>query len=314
MGILDWLGLGEVIQVDESEMRDRLTVERTLRKISNKIHSSSLEEILSELGDELKGLLGAERVTIYAVDRVKHEIFSKVKSGDELNEIRVPISPASLAGYVAHTGRVLAIADAYDAKREREDHISQALYLQALWQEIYEQSYDKGRVGNAIGGLIFQWSDGWWKYRQEVNLDVHDTTASWSNEAYQHDWTPDGNNMNEEWFGICAKGKSDDKLFALTAVRDIDDPKLNKSIRKGLKDKDVAVVMATLDTIAHRGDTEALKDLSDDHRTAIALVFFRGLTLRQAGERMGGRTEDAVRMLLRRAENRLREITRTRLS
>ncbi len=59
---------------------------------------------------------------------------------------------------------------------------------------------------------------------------------------------------------------------------------------------------------------EALRDLSDDHRTAIALVFFRGLTLREAGEQMGGRSEDAVRMLLRRAENRMRELTRTRLA
>ena len=59
---------------------------------------------------------------------------------------------------------------------------------------------------------------------------------------------------------------------------------------------------------------EALEDLSEDHRKAITLVFFQGMTLRQAGERMGGRTEDAVRMLLRRAEGRLREITKQRLT
>jgi hypothetical protein len=100
-------------------------------------------------------------------------------------------------------------ADAYDAKRDREDHISQARYLQAQWEEIYEQSYGKGRAQNAIGGLIFQWSDGWWKYQQEVNLDVHDVNASWSNEAYQSDWAAGENNMNEEWFGICAKGQPD---------------------------------------------------------------------------------------------------------
>jgi RNA polymerase sigma-70 factor (subfamily 1) len=60
--------------------------------------------------------------------------------------------------------------------------------------------------------------------------------------------------------------------------------------------------------------TDALKDLSEDHRRAITLVFFRGMTLREAGEEMDGRSEDAVRMLLRRAEGRLRELTRTRLS
>jgi len=59
---------------------------------------------------------------------------------------------------------------------------------------------------------------------------------------------------------------------------------------------------------------EALSNLSPDHRKAITLVFFRGLTLRQAGQRMGGRTEDAVRMLLRRAEKRLLELTKNRLT
>jgi RNA polymerase sigma-70 factor (ECF subfamily) len=59
---------------------------------------------------------------------------------------------------------------------------------------------------------------------------------------------------------------------------------------------------------------EALSNLSPDHRKAITLVFFRGLTLRQAGERMGGRSEDAVRMLLRRAEKRLLELTKNRLA
>jgi RNA polymerase sigma-70 factor (ECF subfamily) len=58
---------------------------------------------------------------------------------------------------------------------------------------------------------------------------------------------------------------------------------------------------------------KGLERLSPDHRTAITLVFFQGLQLREAGERMGGRTEDAVRMLLRRAEERLRDIVAGRL-
>ena len=54
----------------------------------------------------------------------------------------------------------------------------------------------------------------------------------------------------------------------------------------------------------------ALRELTPEYRTAITLVFFEGLSLREAGERMGGRTEDAVRMLLRRAESKLRGILR----
>ena len=51
----------------------------------------------------------------------------------------------------------------------------------------------------------------------------------------------------------------------------------------------------------------ALERLTPEHREAITLIFFEGLTLREAGIQMAGRSEDAVRMLLRRAEGKLRE-------
>ncbi len=100
-------------------------------------------------------------------------------------------------------------ADAWNARDNREDHLAQAEILRGLWQEIYEQSHGKGRVGNAIGGFTFHWSDGWWKYKQQVDLDVHNTIATWSNGAFPYDYVEGENNVNEEWFGIAAKGRPD---------------------------------------------------------------------------------------------------------
>jgi hypothetical protein len=100
-------------------------------------------------------------------------------------------------------------ADAFDAKRGKEDDLTQARYLLAQWREIYEQTAGKGKVGNAIGGFTFQWSDGWWKYKMETNLEVHDTNASWPNGGYKEDFVEGENNMNEEWWGICAKAPPD---------------------------------------------------------------------------------------------------------
>ncbi len=100
-------------------------------------------------------------------------------------------------------------ADAFNARRFREDQPTQARYLLGQWREIYEQSSGKGKVGNAIGGFVFQWSDGWWKFGQESRLDIHDTNASWPNGGYVEDFVQGQNNMNEEWWGICAKGYPD---------------------------------------------------------------------------------------------------------
>ncbi len=107
-------------------------------------------------------------------------------------------------------------SDAFNAVTMKEDQAMQAYYLLGQWREIYEQSAGKGRAGNAIGGLIFQWSDGWWKYKQESRLEIHDTNASWPNSGYPDDFREGENNMNEEWWGITAKGYSDPRgLYAV---------------------------------------------------------------------------------------------------
>ncbi len=100
-------------------------------------------------------------------------------------------------------------ADAFNARSFREDQVTQARYLIGQWQEIYANTAGKGLVGNAIGGFTFQWSDGWWKFGQTERLDLHDTNASWANDAYPEDFVEGANNMNEEWWGITAKGPTD---------------------------------------------------------------------------------------------------------
>lgn len=102
-------------------------------------------------------------------------------------------------------------ADAFNAIENQEDQKSQAYYMLSNWQEIYENGYGLNKVGNSIGGFTFQFSDGWWKYKQTSGLDIHDNHASWANGGYLSDYAPGENNMNEEWFGICAKGPTSER-------------------------------------------------------------------------------------------------------
>ncbi len=102
-------------------------------------------------------------------------------------------------------------ADAYNVLSNQEDQASQARFLISNWKEIYANAAGYGKANNCIGGFTFQFSDGWWKFGQTLGLDVHDSHASWSNGGYLDDYRPGLNNMNEEWFGICAKGQTDTK-------------------------------------------------------------------------------------------------------
>ena len=102
-------------------------------------------------------------------------------------------------------------ADAFNAIENQEDQKAQAYYMVNNWHEIYQNAAGLGKAGNSIGGFTFQFSDGWWKTGQTENLEIHDTTASWSNGGYEIDHVEGENNMNEEWFGVCAKGPTNSK-------------------------------------------------------------------------------------------------------
>ncbi|MEO0899457.1 MAG: glycoside hydrolase family 2 TIM barrel-domain containing protein [Bacteroidota bacterium] len=107
-------------------------------------------------------------------------------------------------------------ADAFNAIQNQEDQAAQAYYMVGNWKEIYANAAGLGKAGNSIGGFTFQFSDGWWKFGQTKNLSVHDNNASWANGGYQRDFEEGENNMNEEWFGICAKGPTNERgLYTL---------------------------------------------------------------------------------------------------
>ena len=88
---------------------------RKLQEIGNRIHAASnLDEILVHLKDEIVKLFDAERITIYVVDKLKQELVSRYKSGHEIAEIRIPVSPNSIAGFSAFKQKLVCIKNVYD--------------------------------------------------------------------------------------------------------------------------------------------------------------------------------------------------------
>jgi hypothetical protein len=102
-------------------------------------------------------------------------------------------------------------SDAFNTIANKEDQEYQAKVLLSNWKEIYGNVIGMGKNENSLGGFTFQFSDGWWKTGQTINLAEHDATASWSNGGYSNDFVNGENNMNEEWFGICAKGQTNER-------------------------------------------------------------------------------------------------------
>ncbi|MBI4640445.1 MAG: GAF domain-containing protein, partial [Candidatus Tectomicrobia bacterium] len=75
-----------------------------------------LDTLIIKIVAKISEILDAERSSLFLLDRETDELWSKVAQGAEIAEIRFPRS-AGLAGYVASTGQVLNIKDAYEDPR-----------------------------------------------------------------------------------------------------------------------------------------------------------------------------------------------------
>ena len=99
------------------------TFYQQLTQLLRKLHEArSFTEAFEHLEQSMLALFGAERISIYQRNRSHREIFCRFKTGDELKTIQLPISPRSLAGFVALSQKPLLIADVYDAAALHKIH------------------------------------------------------------------------------------------------------------------------------------------------------------------------------------------------
>lgn len=99
-----------------TEMGNKLAFTKKLQAVTNKIHATrNIDEIILEVSQEIRALFEAERLTLYVTSEDGKSIVSKVKTGlNEFKELKLPINPQSIAGYVAFNKAILKITDVYD--------------------------------------------------------------------------------------------------------------------------------------------------------------------------------------------------------
>ncbi len=162
-------------------IQEQLKKERLLNGITHQLHDArDLDEILLYLKDEIIALFDAERITIYGVDTDKRQIFSKIKEGEEVKEIRLALGKSSVAGHTAVSGKTFNITDVYDSEELKKldpelkfddhwDQISGFKTKQLLSGPIlYNGKYLKGvlEVVNKVGADRFSEEDE--KYLGEI--------------------------------------------------------------------------------------------------------------------------------------------------
>ena len=103
-------------------------------KLANLFRSaSSINELLNGLKQEMRDYFDVAAFTIYFADNKKKQIVSKVKAGRLRKEIRLPIDKTSIAGFVAATGKIVNIIDAYD--KDELQRIDPDLKFNRKWDD-----------------------------------------------------------------------------------------------------------------------------------------------------------------------------------
>nr|WP_315464577.1 GspE/PulE family protein [uncultured Rhodoferax sp.] len=97
---------------------------RQLHQVTARIHDTEhLEQIMLETSQDICKLLNADRLTLYAIGEDGASIVSKVKTGlNTSRELKLPISPQSIAGYAAYSQSAVNIPDVYDEDALRRIH------------------------------------------------------------------------------------------------------------------------------------------------------------------------------------------------
>lgn len=100
--------------------------------------------------------------------------------------------------------------DAY-ATEEGIDESAQAFYHKNGWEDIMYNTAGAPGEGNAVGGIVFEWLDEWWKDTREDSLYRQNTEPTFEM-AYPDGWS------QEEWLGIIGQGDGKSSPF-LRALR-----------------------------------------------------------------------------------------------
>jgi type II secretory ATPase GspE/PulE/Tfp pilus assembly ATPase PilB-like protein len=97
---------------------------RQLQHVTARIHETeNLEQIMLEASQDICKLLNADRLTLYAVTDDGTAIISKVKTGlNSSRELKLPITPQSLAGYAAFSRQLVNLPDVYDDEALKRIH------------------------------------------------------------------------------------------------------------------------------------------------------------------------------------------------
>ena len=116
--------LNQTFNADHGGMTVEANFYKQLQEVTARIHETdNIEQLMLESSQEICSLFNADRLTLYVVNEERNAIVSKIKTGlNSSRDLKLPISPNSVAGYVAFSQKLVNLPDAYDDDALKQLH------------------------------------------------------------------------------------------------------------------------------------------------------------------------------------------------
>ncbi len=99
------------------QLQTEVVYRANLQRICHKIYGAkNIDEIILTLEKDITSLFQAQRLTIYRIDGVNWQLVSRFKSGEDIQEIRIPVSTQSIAGHAAFKQTLVQINNVRNKK------------------------------------------------------------------------------------------------------------------------------------------------------------------------------------------------------
>lgn len=98
------------------DINNQLDFSKLLQAVAGRINSASnIDEIMLEVSKDICSLFNADRLTIYTISEDKSYIISRIKTGlDSFQDLKLPITEQSIAGFAGLNKKIVNVADVYD--------------------------------------------------------------------------------------------------------------------------------------------------------------------------------------------------------
>jgi len=115
---------GAKLVADSSGMTFEALFYKQLQHVTARIHETeNIEQIMLDASPDICKLFNADRLTLYVVNEDQNAIVSKVKTGlNSSRDLKLPISPQSVAGYVAYSRQMVNLPDVYNDEDLKKIH------------------------------------------------------------------------------------------------------------------------------------------------------------------------------------------------